>query len=87
MCIEVLSMDSIYCSKILLFFHSLLKVSEQFEMGRNRDDDSDNRHAEDKRISSLLTRYVTGSKQRNATRIINWSIKNMPSGSQTIIVL
>ena len=56
-------------------------------MGRNRDDDSDNRHAEDKRISSLLTRYVTGSKQRNATRIINWSIKNMPSGSQTIIVL
>ena len=56
-------------------------------MGRNRDDDSVNRHAEDKRISSLLTRYVTGSRKRNATRIINWSIKNMPSGSQTIIVL
>ena len=41
----------------------------------------------DKRISSLLTRFITGSTRNNASRIINWSIRNMPSGSQTIIVL
>ena len=37
--------------------------------------------------TKLLARFADGSRRGKNRKFINWTIKNMPSGEQTIIVL